>query len=197
MQGAFSRGTKANSVGKDKITQFDQFMANPVDTMRQLAQQYGYQMVQGQPQGDDGKAQTFENWDDVMAEAENRVMAKMKPMFGEIQSMKKQGIELALDNAYPDWRTYEDGMMENLDKYPNLVNDHDMLYRMSVPAKVLEARAIKAANAKITGTTEGRVSGQSATTQQPAKSRGKMTFDEAVTFAKGELSAKGIKPPRE
>ena len=198
MQGAFTRKTQEMAVGRDKITQYDQFMANPVDTMRRLAQQRGYQLVQGQPGTDGDKPKTFENWDDVMAEAKSQVMAELGPMFGEIQSMKKQGIELALDNAYPDWRTYEDGMMENLEKYPNLVNDHDMLYRMSVPANVMEARALKAANAKIQGTTESsKVSGQSTTTQQAAKQRGKMSFDEAVKFAKAELASKGLKPPRE
>jgi len=196
MQRAFSQKTEAISKGKDKIAQYDQFMQSPVETMRQIAQQYGYQMVQGQPQNDDGQPKTFESWDDVMSEAKRQVMEELKPMVGELQEMKKQNVEQALNSSYPDWRTYEDSMMENLRKYPNLVNDHDMLYRMSVPPDVLEARATKKALQKVQGTSEsGTVQGQSTTTQQPGKSPGVKTFNDAVNFARQEVKRQGLAPP--
>lgn len=198
MQRAFTSKNDVFAKGKDKISQYDNFMKNPVDTMRQLAQQYGYQMVQGQPQDTDGKPKSYENWDQVMEEAERRVMEKMQPMFGELQNLKKQGVEQALDSSFPDWRTYEDSMMENLQAHPTLVNDHKKLYQMSVPAEVLEAKAMKAALAKIQGTTDsGKIQGQSTTTQQATAPKAAKSFDEAVTIARAELVKRGMKQPRE
>ena len=198
MQRGLTKKSEVYKAGADKISQYDDFMKNPVDTMRQLAQQYGYQMIQGQAEGQGGDPKNFENWDQVMEEAERRVMEKMQPMFGEMQSLKKQGVEQALDNSFPDWRTYQDTMMENLQAHPTLVNDHEKLYQMSVPASVLEARATKAALAKIQGTTaSGQVQGQSTTTQQATAPKAAKSFDEAVTIAKAELASKGMKPPRE
>lgn len=196
MQGAFTRKNEVFAKGRDKISQYDNFMANPVDTMRQLAQQYGYQMVQGQATAD-GQPKTYENWDDVMTEAKRQVMDELQPMFGEMQNMKKQNVEQALDNSFPDWRTYEDSMMENLQAHPTLVNDHKKLYQMSVPGEVLEARATKAALAKIQGTTESRIQGQSTTTQQATAPKAAKSFEEAVVIARASLASKGMKPPRE
>lgn len=193
MQGAFSRKTEVLAKGKDKISQYDSFIANPIDTMRQLAQQYGYQMVQGQPQDQDGQPKNYENWDQVMEEAERRVMAKMQPMFGEMQNMKQQNVEQALDNSFPDWRTYEDKMMENLQAHPTLVNDHKMLYHMSVPAEILEARATKAALAKIQSTTGNTIQGQSTTTQQTTKKPVFKTISEAATWAAQQPEVKALK----
>ncbi len=198
MQGAFTKKNDVFAKGKDKISHYDNFMSNPIDTMRQLAQQYGYQMVQGELKSEDGTPKSFENWDQVMDEAERRVMEKMQPMFGELQTLKKQGVEQALDSSFPDWRTYQDSMMENLQAHPTLVNDHKKLYQMSVPAEVLEARSMKAALAKIQGTTDsGTVQGQSTTTQQATAPKAAKSFDEAVTIARASLASKGMKPPRE
>ena len=195
MQRAFTKKNGEFSAGRDKISQYDHFMANPVETMRQLATQYGYQMVQGQP-NQTGESKTFENWDDVMAEAKSQVMAELQPMFGEMQSMKQQNVEQMLDNSHPDWRTYEDAMMSTLRDHPTLVGNPDMLYRMSVPASVLEARANKAALSRIQGTTEsGKVQGQSTTTQQASKKPGKLTFNQAVEFARQDVKRRGIAAP--
>ena len=197
MQRAFGEKNETVKAGADKIRQFDQFMANPVETMRQLATQYGYQMVQGQP-AEDGQPKTFENWDDVMAHAESRVMEKLQPMFGEMQNMKQQNVEQALDNSHPDWRTYEDAMMATLRDHPTLVGNPDMLYRMSVPPSVLEARANKAALQRIQGTTEsGKVQGQSTTTRQATAPTAAKNFDDAVKIARATLAKRGMKPPQE
>ena len=195
MQRAFGAKSEAFKAGADKISQYDNFMANPVETMRQLATQYGYNMVQGQP-NQTGEPKTFENWDDVMTEAKSQVMAELQPMFGEMQSMKQQNVEQMLDNSHPDWRTYEDAMMSTLREHPTLVGNPDMLYRMSVPQSVLDARANKAALARISGTTEsGKVQGQSTTTQQASKKPGKLTFNEAVEFARQDVKRRGIASP--
>ena len=197
MQRAFGRKTEELSGGRDKIRQYDEFMKNPVETMRQLAQQYGYQMVQGQPQDQDGKSKSFENWDEVMVEAERRVMEKLQPVFGEMRDMKKQNVKQALDSSHPDWKTYEDDMMETLRAHPTLVNDPDLLYRMSVPPEVLEARANKKALQKIQDTNESAtVQGQSTTTKQTTKSPGKLTFEQAVEYARQEVKRQGLALPR-
>ncbi len=195
MQRGLTAKSEVYKAGADKISQYDNFMRDPIAAMRNLAQQNGYNLVQG-PQDQTGEPKSYENWDQVMEEAERRVMAKMQPMFGEMQNMKKQNVEQALDTSYPDWRTYEDSMMENLQAHPTLVNDHKKLYQMSVPAAVLEARATKAALAKIQGTTaSGLVQSQSTTTQQPNKSPTIKTFDDAVKFAHQDLARRGIKRP--
>ena len=197
MQRAFSKKTEVLKAGADKIRQYDQYVANPVESIKAFAAQNGYQLVQGQPKDQNGESQKFENWDDVMGEAERRVMDKLQPMLGEMQNMKKQSVEQSLDTNHPDWRTYEDGMMANLQAHPSLVSDPDMLYRMSVPEEVLAARANKAALDKIQGTTEsGKVQGQSTTTQKTNKTPKIESFDDAVKFARQELSRQGIAPPR-
>ncbi len=203
MQRAFGEKNETFKAGADKIRQFDEFTANPVDAMRQLATQYGYQMVQGQPAAaDDGKPRTYNSWEEVEAAADERAdkrfQEKFGPMFSEMQTMKKQNVEQALDNSFPDWRTYEDSMMENLQAHPTLVNDHEKLYQMSVPASVLTARATKAALAQIHGTNQsGTVQGQSTTTQQTTGPKAATSFDEAVVIARATLASKGMKPPRE
>lgn len=197
MQGAFSRKTEALAKGKDKISQYDSFIANPIDTMRQLAQQHGYQLVQGQPQTDDGKPRTYNSWEEVEAaadeRADRRAEARMAPMLNEMQTMKQQNVRQMLDHSYPDWTLYEDSMMENLGKYPNLVNDVDMLYRVSVPAGVLAARATKTALAKIQSTTGNTIQGQSTTTQQTTKKPVFKTISEAATWAAQQPEVKALK----
>lgn len=200
MQRAFSRKTEEMSKAREKIAQYDQFMANPEASMRQLAQQYGYQMIQGQAQDNAGAPKTYNNWDEVREDFKQtiraEVMEELNPLLGEVQSMKKQNVEQMLDNNYPDWRTYEDEMMGNLRSHPTLVNNPDLLYRMSIPPEVLEARANKRALMKIQGAAEsGTIQGQSTTTQQTTKKPGKMTFDQAVAFARQEVKRQGLAPP--
>ena len=200
MQRAFTQKNDVFAKGRDKITQYDQFMQNPVETMRKLAQQYGYQMVQGELKADDGTPKTFNNWDEVREDFKKsiraEIMQEIQPMFGEMQNMKKQSVEQALDHAYPDWRTYEDTMMENLQAHPTLVNDHEKLYQMSIPPEVLEARATKAALAKIQDTTvSGTIQGQSLTTQKTNKSPEVKSFDDAVRVARQEVQRRGLTRP--
>lgn len=199
MQRAFSKKTSDLAKGRDKIRQYDEFIRSPVDSMRKLAQQMGYQLVQGQAESKDGKPKTYETWDEVMQDAEARVLEKLKPVIGEIQSLKKQNIESYLDNNFSDWRTYEDEMMANLEKHPTLVTNPDELYRLSVPESVHEARLMKKLQAKMKGAAEGnQIQGQSATNKQASQRPKKgLSFSEAVQFAKSALASKGITAPRE
>lgn len=197
LQASYTKKTQAIAKDRTKVEQYDKFMANPIDTMREIAQQMGWQLVQGQAPSSDGKPKTYDNWDQVMEDAEARVMDKLKPAFGELQNLKKQNIEMYLDNNFSDWRTYEDDMMDNLRKHPSLVEDPATLYRLSVPNEVLEAKAMKKAMAKLNGDTQ-QVSGQSTTTKQTGeKPSGPLSFEQSVEVARQTLAKRGMTAPRE
>lgn len=195
MQRAFTKKTGEVAKSRDKLKQYDEFIANPVDSMKKLAQQYGYNLVQGQQ--DAKNPQKFETWDDVMAEAKKQVMDELEPMLGEVKNLKKQSIESYLDTNFTDWRTYEDDMIANLQEHPSLANDPQKLYRLSVPESVYEARMLKKAEAKLRGTSDAStVRGQSSTTKETSqKPSGPLSFDQAVEVAKQTLARQGKRPP--
>ncbi len=197
MQRGLTKKSEVYKAGIDKARLYDQIMSDPMAAMRQYAQQQGYQVVQGQPQTDDGKPRTYNNWEEVDAaadeRAERRLNERMNPMLNELQNMKKQNVRQMLDNSYPDWKMYEDSMMENLGKYPKLIEDVDMLYRMSVPQEVLAARATKAALTKIQDTTGTTIQGQSTTTQQITKKPVFKTINEAAAWAAEQPEVKSLK----
>lgn len=200
MQAQFTKRMQAVAKDKTKVEAYDRFQSDPLGVMRQIAAQYGYQFVQGPPNGGGNgtpEAWNPQSWDDVMARAKELVLEEMKPVFDEVRGLKKQNIETYMDSKYADWRTYETEMMETLRAHPSLVGDPDKLYRLSVPPEVLEARATKAAMARLQATTQqSQVSGPS-TTQAPtsAAPTGPMSFQQAVEHAKKQLAAKGLTRP--
>lgn len=196
MQSAFTKKNQAFSEGQQKIEQYDQFMANPIETMKQIAQQYGMNVVEADPSAD--KPQQFQSWDDVMSEAKRQVMQELQPVLGEVQSMKKQNIESYFDNNHPDWRTYEDEMLGKLKEHPSLVQDPDLLYEVSIPKEIREGRAYKAALAKVQATQDSsKVQGQSSTTKQTTQPKRAESFQQAVEFARQDLAQRGLTAPRE
>lgn len=195
MQSAFTKRMQETAAHRSKIEAYDRFQQNPVETMQQLAASLGYKMVQGgteQP-----KDWNPQSWDDVMAEAEKRVLKKMEPVYGELRQLKKQSVEGYLDSNYADWRTYEDDMLKALQTHPSLANDPDALYRLAVPSEVWEARAMKTAMQKL------KTSGDAATVQggnkttRPTTSEptGPLTFDQAVEIAKKRVASAGLSRP--
>lgn len=194
MQGEFTKRMQKFRERDGDLQLVDRFRSNPHDVMQQMAQQYGYQIVQrGQDQKEDWNPQS---WDDVMAKAKQEVLKEMKPVFDEVKSLKKQTIEQQLDSKFADWRTYEDAMMEKLRSHPSLVNDPDALYRLAVPANVWEARATKAAMEKLKGATDhAQISGGATHKQTTTAPTGKLTFDQAVHAAKAALAGKGLRAP--
>src|SRR5690606_10185159 len=138
MQSAFTKRMTALKSHQSKVEAYDRFERDPIGTMQQLAQMYGFQMIQRGGKEEPPKDWNPQSWDDVMAEAEKRVLQKMDPVFKELNQVKQQSMEARLDSQYPDWRTYEDAMVETLKAHPSLAKDPDLLYRMSVPAEVLE-----------------------------------------------------------
>lgn len=201
LQGNYTKKSQELAAHKGKVDQYDTFMRSPLQNMQQLAEQFGYQLVQREPGNKPNETGwTPTSWQDVeqMIEKKANEIANRKTsgLQGQVVELKQQGMEARLDHDYPDWRVHEDKMMENLQAHPTLVSDPDLLYRMSVPQKLIEERSMAAALAKLkAGTDNAQVSGGSATVRQTGKPAGKMTFNEAAEHAKAELRRRGINPP--
>lgn len=201
LQASYTKKSQEISAHKSKLDQYDTFMRDPLANMQTLAERLGYQLVQREP-GKKSAEQgwTPQSWSDVeqMIEkkAEEIANKRTRGLEGQVVSLKQQSMETRLDHDFPDWRTYEDKMMENLQAHPSLVSDPDLLYRMSVPPKLLEERAMSAALAKLkAGTENSQVSGGSATVRQTGKPAGKLTLNEAAEAARAELARRGIARP--
>ena len=193
MQSSFSKKMAGIREGKDKIQAYDQAMADPVGTVRQLAAQHNLTVVDGGPEETEFKPNS---WEEVVNHISEKIEAQVRkeyaPLLGEVKSLKQQTIEQYLDREYKDWRTYEDEMVETLTAHPSLANDPDKLYRLSVPSEVLEAQATERALAKIKGSADaGSVSGAKSTQVTLDKPKIK-TFEDAVKFAKDKLRSQGL-----
>jgi len=199
MQGKFTQGQQSIRESQQKIETYDAAMRDPVGTARQLAQQYGMTLVEGQPQTTEEFSP--KSWDDVVSHIRTQVQAEMaqqyEPLVGEVKNLKQQNIEQYLDNKYTDWRTYESEMIGTLQKHPSMAHDPDALYRMSLPTDVLEARATERALARLKGGADsGAIPGASKATQVTSqKPSGALSFDDAVKYAKDQLRAQGLHAP--
>lgn len=191
MQGAFTKKmttvSESNSANKEAIDAYNAFMANPQGETQRLAQQYGINAQQEQPEGN----QEFSpnSWDDVISHVRTDLLKELQPLFTEVQASKKHTIEMQLDSQYPDWRTYEEQMTANLQKHPSLAEDHSLLYRMSVPEKVMTSRATQQALNKLKNqNNNAQVSGGGSTARNPQTSAKVGSFSEALQKAKNEIA---------
>ena len=205
MQRAFSKRMEAFSANKQKIEAYDAFTADPITNLQNYAKQYGYTLTrpeaaqQAQAQaGDDWQPQ---NWNEVLVRAKDMAKAELQeelgPVFREMQTIKKQGIEQQLNDIDPAWRQYEDEMMANLNSHPTLSNDAALLYKMSVPEEVRESIATQRALAKMEEKAKAAQSSGVSTTKK--QSGGDLTdnvktFNDAVRVAKKKLAEEGIAP---
>ena len=195
MQGSYTKKMQEFSQHRPKLDAYERFERDPQGTLRELATQFGLQVVErGQEQTQD---QDFKSWDDVKKHFFQEFKKEMlNPVVNEVRSLKKQSVEMQLDNQFPDWRTYESQMMDTLRKHPTLVNDPSTLYRMSVPEGLLEARATKAAMQKLKGTTDNaQVSGGTTVRQTSQAPSGSLTFEQSVEFARKKVNAMGLTRP--
>ena len=192
MQAKWTKSMQSIKEQQNKISAYDGFSQNPHAAIQQLAKQYGYNLVQGQPStGEDAAPKT---WDDVYARAKQDVLKELEPALGEIRQLKQQNVEQYLDNKYSDWRTYEDEMLGLLKDHPSLAKDADKLYRLAIPEDVWEARATKAAMAKLkTAGDSGQISGARSTTNQTTGTPSIKSFNDAVAAAKAKLASEGIR----
>jgi hypothetical protein len=203
MQRAFTEKTTAVKSQKQKIDAFDSFMSNPIVSIRQMASQYGLTIAEATKVAEQAQQEFQPNsWDEVISkskdEATKELMDKLQPVFSELKEIKKQSIEKTLDEKCPDWRLHEDKMTENLHKHPSLVSDPEMLYRLSVPAEVLQARATKEAIKKFETKAKGAQVSSGSNTNKSGNftPSGPMSFNEAVQVAKAKLAEQGMQEPR-
>lgn len=208
MQGAFTKRMQELSANRQKIAAYDQFVANPMQVLQQLAQQYGLtisqpgqQSANPQWQGQQQPQQDWEpeSWDDVLKVAEQRalntVMQQLSPVLSEVKNIKQSKIESDLNNIDPMWREYEDQMMQNLAAHPSLATNPAALYRISVPDEVIKSRAYKQALNRLQSKAQsGKVSGASTNKKAPEDLGEANSFAEAVEIAKRKLAAQGISP---
>ena len=202
MQRAFSKKMETLSGHKQKVEAYDAFTQDPIGQMQRYAAQYGYRLTRAEAaqQLDQGDAQQWEpqSWDDVLDRAKDlakqELIKEFNPVLREVQAIKKNSIERELSEIDPMWRRYEDDMKVLMNKHPSLSSDASLLYKMAVPEDVLQSRATQRALAKLEAKGKSaQVSGVSTTNKQPPdKPEGKMTFDEAVQYAKRKLAEEGI-----
>lgn len=199
MQAAFTKRMQEAAKYRDKIAVVEQFESDPQGTIRQLAQQYGVSLAQAKEMAEEGEWNP-KDWSEVLTKAEERaeqrVLKRLEPVIGKVRDLQKSQMETYFDSNYSDWRQYEDDMIKLLQTHPTLANDPDRLYEMSIPTKVREARAIKAAMEKLKVDSQGaKVSGPSATGKTAAaKPSGPMTLDQAAEFAREKLAKGGMRP---
>jgi len=199
MQGAFTRKTQEIAADKQKITEYNQFMADPVSSMQRLATQMGFTMTRAQAQaavndqaqqGQDWQPNT---WGEVLSrakqEARQEIMEELGPVLGNVQAMRAESIEKQLDSIDSNWRVYEDQMRENLQLAPALVKDPAKLYKFSVPDEVLEARATQKALARFDAKSKAAVVAGKTETSRGTPADEKVTdFASAAAAAKKKLS---------
>lgn len=213
LQKAFTQKTQAIAANRKKIDQYDAFVRDPVGSMQQMAARLGYTLTPAQAAAavaaQQAKPETPwqpQSWDEVIAksreeavkEAETRILERMKPVFTELESLKRTSIEQQLDDAWPEWRQHEDAMIDTLQKHPTLANDPATLARVSVPQSVLESKAMQAAMRKLETRAKTAAVGSGSSANKAAtnpKSQAVMSFDEAVAYAKNQLRERGLRPP--
>lgn len=205
--GDYTKKTQSIADSRKKIEAYDQFVANPRQTVEQLATQLGYKLTPTNGQQQDQESQPRwnpdqgnpESWHDVVefmvSKINNDVGSRIAPIYQKFQKFEKDSIESQLSQIDPSWQQYENSMRGNLQKHPTLVEDPALLYRMSVPSEVLESRATQKALARMEAKAKsGQVGSPSKTSKKPgdtvdAKPR---SFQEAIALAKDSLSKQGI-----
>jgi len=201
LQGAFTQKTQALAGERAKVDAYDAWDKDPIGQLQTMADRMGYTVAprNGQATGKWTPESGAEpqNWQEVIDYAEQKLMQKLAPALQEVGTMRKASIESQLAEIDPSWQTYEPRMLEKLKAHPTLAQDPAMLYRMSVPADVLESRATQAAIRKLEAKTKSsNVSGPSITnkTQSTGLPDKALSFSEAVEAAKAKLGSQGILP---
>ena len=198
MQGEFTKRMQGISGSQTKIDAYNAFESDPLGYMRNLATQYGWNLIEGGGQAKDSGEFNPQTWDDVkqhfLAEARQELAKEFAPLTNEVKNLKRLSMEAQLDKDHSDWRTYESKMTDLLVTHPTLVNDHETLYRMAVPKELIEQRATKAALAKVKGgTANAEIGGNKTTSVSTTDSPPKFeNIAEAAKWAKSHLASKGI-----
>ena len=195
MQSSFTKKMQSAKGLKDKASVVDAYNADPLGFTRKLAAQHGLNINSQAPQGDTGEKTEFKpnNWGEVFSEFEGRMSSYLsnhfQPVLQEVKDVKQKQIESILDEEAPEWREYEDDMIEMLQTHPTLAKDTQKLIRLAIPKEVIEGRAMQKALSRINKKGEAaKVSKGSTTTKQVAPRTGVMSFADAIKAAKSDLA---------
>jgi len=203
MQGRFTQGMQKVSGQEKKLQAYDMFERAPhSQEVQQLLAQYGYvpahqaQAPQGQQQAPQQQPYEPQTWEELLSTAEERgaslaeqrILQRLAPFIGQVQASTAQTIEKQLSTIDPKWRDYEDQMKENLSRFPGMVNDPALLYRVSVPQEIFEAKVMRETLDKIGSKAQHAAVGVKSTAQRGTPATAKITsFDDAVAAAKKQL----------
>lgn len=195
MQAAFTKKMQHIAKGREKITAYESFEADPIGTMQAMAKRMGYNLTPAQAAAQvaaatgTGEPEEFKSWGEVRDWIKRDLMGEIKqqlaPVFEGVQKVTATNIEKQLNEIDPNWRMYEDEMKSTLQAHPTMVKDVAQLYRLSVPEEVLQSRATQAALKKLEEKGKAaQVHGSTtAPKTQPALKKA-ASFDEAVEIAR-------------
>ena len=212
IQAAYTKKTTALAADRKKIEAYDAFQKDPRQTLERFASQMGLKLTPAQAAAAAESASGAgwspekgnpENWNEVVGYVVNQISesmgSRLAPVMQQFQQIKKQSVEQQLSEIDPGWQQYEDAMVETLRQHPTMSQDPAMLYRMSVPADLLESRATQRALSRMEAKTKSsQVSGASTTTKKADAanlSSKPRSFQEAVEVAKKALADQGIVRP--
>lgn len=213
MQGAFTKAMQTLATQRNKVNFYDQFAADPVANMQRLASQYGYQLTRAQAQAainqqeqQGGLPEDYQpkNWNEVFQKgaefAKQQLMQELSPLINEVRQTKKQNIERQLSDIDPAWQQYEPEMIELINQVPGLAAHPEKLYRLAVPAEVVEQRATQKALQRLEAKAKATAaSGGSTTNKRPSVLDHDQKFtsvQEAAAWAQRKLEEEGKWPPK-
>ena len=207
MMAAYTRKTQDVAKEKQKIDAYNMFEKNPEGTIRQIAQQMGFDVVPrgNQPQAQAGMVDTAnwepQTWDEVLVRAKEQaresLMAEIKPLleplYQNLQQVKSQGIENQLSQIDENWRIYEDEIKSNMEFIkPDLLKTAEgikKLYRMSVPDEVFTSKATQQAIKQYEQKVKSAQIESKSKVNHTTPSIGKInSYDDAVKAAKKALN---------
>jgi hypothetical protein len=206
MQRSFTKKMQSLKGDRSKLEAYDQFMRDPLSAVQRLAQQHGYQITKADAAAAAANANWEpKSWEDVISRAKSEakqeaireVYQQFAPYANEIKRTKQSHIVSVLDAEVPEWRQYEDEMIQAVQMHPTLANDPAMLARLAIPKEVQEGKAMQAALKRMEKKTTGaRVSSGSSTSKSAngTKPNRPLSINEAVAFAKEKLARQGVRP---
>ena len=152
LQGSYTKRMQALSKEQAKLDEYDRFKANPVESIKQLAGQYGLSVSAAAAAVAEQQApQEFDpqDWGDVTKHITDSVIQQLQPYINQQNTQTQSNIERDLDDALPEWRDYEPQMNQMLTKHPTLSSDPVALAKMVIPENVREGKAMAAAMRKL------------------------------------------------
>ena len=192
MQSAYTKKTQDIAQKRQMIEAYEAFQRDPVNTLRQLNQQYGINVQEKQDQEFNPNA-----WDDVFSETEKRMIPKLMkelekrlgPVENIVRGVQRNNLETHFDGVFPGWRQYEDDMVSVINKHPTLVNDPDKLLMASLPRDVYQAHVAREYMEKQRRKlSSAQVSGVSKTNKSDNTQPTVTNFQDAVKAAKAKLA---------